>query len=229
MRDRLFSGHDVSEALRAAALALGVPESSLRYVVLDRGTAGERGLKPTPAQVAVLMSDVPPPSPDAVLAARVADPRARILAVVRSLADAAGLDVEVEIEEDDRAVVVHLGGADEAFFFGPGDRGEVLKALEHLLQRSLGPALEERILRLRCRGLEERRNVSLGEDARRLAAEVRADGTARSTEPLNSYERRIVHLALHGEPGVTTYSVGEGAERRVTIAPAPAPADPEPA
>jgi spoIIIJ-associated protein len=45
-------------------------------------------------------------------------------------------------------------------------------------------------------------------------------------EPLNAYERRLVHVALQGEPGITTYSVGEGAGRRVTVAPADADAAP---
>jgi spoIIIJ-associated protein len=38
-------------------------------------------------------------------------------------------------------------------------------------------------------------------------------------EPMNAYERRVVHVALQDEPGVTTYSVGEGSLRRVTVAP----------
>ena len=38
--------------------------------------------------------------------------------------------------------------------------------------------------------------------------------------PLNAYERRVVHMALSGVPGIVTYSVGEGADRRVTVGPA---------
>ncbi len=37
---------------------------------------------------------------------------------------------------------------------------------------------------------------------------------------MNAYERRVVHVALQAEPGVTTYSVGQGSDRRVTVAPA---------
>jgi spoIIIJ-associated protein len=72
-----------------------------------------------------------------------------------------------------------------------------------------------------CEGHRETRDEAIRLKARGLAAAVRADGTARVTDPLNAYERRIVHMALAEEPGVTTYSVGEGAGRRVTIAPEP--------
>ena len=47
--------------------------------------------------------------------------------------------------------------------------------------------------------------------------------------PLNAYERRVVHMALQDVPGITTASSGEGAERRLTIAPAPGPEGDAPA
>jgi len=49
---------------------------------------------------------------------------------------------------------------------------------------------------------------------------VRASGQARTLQRLNAYERRVVHMALQAEPGITTRSDGEGAERRLTVAPA---------
>ena len=52
---------------------------------------------------------------------------------------------------------------------------------------------------------------------------VEADGKPRRTEALNSYERRIVHMVVSEHPSLETYSVGEGADRRVTIAPRRAP------
>ena len=60
---------------------------------------------------------------------------------------------------------------------------------------------------------------ALADEARALAEDVRGDGQPRTTEPLNAYERRVVHIALTDEPGVSTRSVGEGAARRVTVAP----------
>jgi spoIIIJ-associated protein len=80
--------------------------------------------------------------------------------------------------------------------------------------------LQPRALRLTGEGFRERRDQALAEEARRLAEAVRADGQPRAMEPLNAYERRVVHLALQDEPDVTTYSVGEGSARRVTVGPA---------
>jgi len=228
MKDRVFTGEGVPDALAVAAASLGVPEAELRYVVLDPGSVGGRGLQPTKARVAVMLEDtVPPPSPPEPPAPP-ADARAGIRAIVRSVAEAAGVDVWAEISEEEEKVVVHLRGPDHAFFFGREGRGDVLRATEHLLQRMYGAEFLPRPLRAECEGFQERRDAALADDARDLAGAVREDGQPRTTEPLNAYERRVVHVALTDEPGVTTFSVGEGAARRVTVAPAEAasPVDP---
>lgn len=228
MKDRLFSGPDVDEALAIAAASLGLPRAELRYVVLDPGTAGGRGLKPTPARIAVLLREPLRPSAPAPRERESApssppDRLARLRETIRAVADAGGLDVEAELEEGEEAVVVRLRGPDQGFFLGPDGRGEVLRATEHLLQRLHGAALQPRFLRLTCEGFRERRDQALVEEARRLAEAVRADGQPREMAPLNAYERRVVHVALQDERGVTTFSVGEGSSRRVTVAPAHTP------
>ncbi len=228
MKDRVFSGSDVEEAIALAAASLGLPRTELRYVVLDAGTAGGRGLKPTPARIAVFLREpgrTPDPAPEREAAPAGPrdtreDPRARLRETVRVVAEAGALDVEADVEESAEAVVVRLHGADAAFFLEPEGRGDVLRATEHLLLRLHGAALQPRALRLTCEGFRESRDQALAEEARRLAAAVRVDGQPRTMEPLNAYERRVVHVALQGEPGVTTYSVGEGSSRRVTVAPA---------
>lgn len=222
MKDRVFTGPDVPAALAEAATALGLPEAELRYVVLDAGSEGGRGLQATPARVAVLAEktqgprheeepvvSAPPPPTDA---------RAGIRATIRAVAEAAGVDVSAEISEGEERVIVQLVGPDHAFFFGQDGRGEVLRATEHLIQRTYGRDFLPRSLRVECEGFQEKRDKALGDDARQLADAVRGDGTPRTTEPLNAYERRIVHIALSEAPDVTTHSVGEGPARRVTVA-----------
>ncbi len=235
MKDRLFSGTDVEDALTAAAASLGLPRAELRYVVLDAGGAAARGLKPTAASIAVLIQQPasagrdprarseglePPASTPTPADALDVNPGVR--AVVRAVADAAGIGVECELDDSESALLVQLLGEGCGFFHGEDGKGEPLRALEHLLQRMYGDALRPRVLRLRCEGFRERRDLALAEDARRLATEVRADGRPRTLEPMNAYERRIVHVALQEEAGIATHSVGEGASRRVTIAPAAA-------
>jgi spoIIIJ-associated protein len=223
VKDRLFSGPDVDEALSIAAASLGLPRAELRYVVLDPGSAGGRGLQPTPARIAVLLHDPPRGAsssrPAGGASSPATDPRAGIRETLRELAEAGALDVEPEIEETEEAVVVRLRGPDHAFFLGAEGKGEVLRATEHLLQRLYGAAVQPRFLRLTCEGFRERRDQALAAEARRLAEAVRADGRPHEMPPLNAYERRVVHVALQDEPGVTTFSVGEGSSRRVTVAP----------
>jgi spoIIIJ-associated protein len=232
VKDLLFSGTDVEEALASAAASLGLPIAELRYVVLEAGTVAGRGLKPTPARIAVFIQETPGPFPSGGRppgASRTPAPpssrqepevdvRASLRALVRAVAEAGALEIETEIEETKDALILQLRGKDSGFFVGEDGRGEALLALEHLLQRIHGQALYPQSLRVRCEGFRERRDLALAEEARRLAEEVRSDGQPRTLPPLNAYERRIVHLALQEAPDVTTFSVGEGRDRRVTVA-----------
>jgi spoIIIJ-associated protein len=224
VNDRVFCGPDVDEAIAVAAASLGLPKAEMRYVVLEPGTAGGRGLKPTPARIAVLLPEpgrpVAPTRDREPGPATASDPRAGVRETVRAVAVAGGLEVGAEVEESEAAVVVRLHGADEAFFLGEDGRGEVLRAMEHLLLRLYGAALQPRALRLTCEGFRARRDEALAVEAHRLAEAVRTEGQPRTMEPMNAYERRLVHVALQAEPGVTTYSVGQGSDRRVTVAPA---------
>ena len=185
MRDRVFTGGDVSEALAAAAQMLGLPQRELRYVVLDEGSGGGRGLMATPARIAVLLQEAPKRGAELAVQREAeahhseepaADARAGIRSVVRALGEAAGCDLACEIEERESTLIVELRGPGSAMLHGEDADGEPLRALEHLLLRMFGESLHPRGLRVRCEGFRERREVALGERARRLAAEVRSGG-----------------------------------------------------
>lgn len=221
MKDPVFSGTDVEAAVAAAAAALAVPVAALRYVVLDPGRPGGLGVSASVARIAILLEGSAPLAGNIArneTDAEEADVEARIRRVLGAVIEAAGLETTIVFHESDDALRVLLQGGDREFFLA--DDAEVFEALEHLLQRMFNHAVAPRRIRLDCEGYREDRDAALKEQALALATAVRADGRPRVTGPLNAYERRIVHVALSEIEGVTTYSVGEGADRRVTIAPA---------
>ena len=224
MKDPVFSGRDVAEAVQAASRSLGLPAETLRYVVLERGSAGGLGVGGTPALIAVLLEGGAGTGAGARAgreAARPEEPRrprALLTALVRDLGRAGGLELTAELEETEEGLLLRLGGADRDFFLE--EDGEVLRALEHVMHKVAQAENEPRRLIVECEGYRTHRDEALRRRALLLAEQVVADGQARRTEPLNSYERRIVHVTLAEVPGVRTFSVGEGADRRVTVAPA---------
>jgi spoIIIJ-associated protein len=144
-------------------------------------------------------------------------------ALIAALARTTGLDLAAEIEETSQAVRIRIQGPQAAeFLLGPGGPPVVFEALENLLYGHFGRRLAPRKLVVECEGLKAHREDALRAMATELAQAVLADGHPRTTTPLNSYERRLVHVALQEHRGIITYSVGDGASRRVTVAPAEA-------
>lgn len=104
-----------------------------------------------------------------------------------------------------------------------GRRGETLDAMQYLVSLVANKnRKEEGYIRvtLDTEGYRSRREETLKRLARKNAQNVRQTGRAISMEPMNPYERRILHSALQGFSGVTTHSEGEEPNRHVVITPA---------
>jgi len=131
---------------------------------------------------------------------------------VRVAEPAAGAEGEAEVFAD-------LDGRDKDILLARS--GEVLKALEHLAFRvlNLEPAFHEKI-HLDCAGYRALRFEELRMTARVAAERVILSRQSFELNPMSSRERRIVHLALKGMPGVRTESAGTGEERHIVIHPA---------
>jgi spoIIIJ-associated protein len=213
VKDAIFSGPDVPAALQEASRVLGQPVGALRYVVLQEPTAGRLGLTPQPARIAILMDAGRAAGPEPAREA-LPDLPVQIGALGQRLAELTGLEMALGVEEKDGRLEVKVEGAGAGAFMG--DEG-VQPALEHVLRRWAERSGQE--LSLAGAGHRERRDDALRQRALELADAVRVDGQPRRLEGLNSYERRIVHMALQDAPGVETFSVGEGAGRRIVIAP----------
>lgn len=101
-----------------------------------------------------------------------------------------------------------------------GRRGEALDALQYLT--SLAANSKEsgyfRVV-LNIGNYREKRESTLQNLARRMASQCLRTGRSRTLEPMNPYERRIIHTVVQEIDGVTSSSIGEGASRRVVISP----------
>ena len=107
------------------------------------------------------------------------------------------------------------GDGAEALLF---HRGDALRALQTIVntafRRQLG---EERKVLVDCQGFRRDKDAELRQMARFLAEKVKSSGVSQEMGPLNSYERRIVHMAVAEFEGVASESVGDAAVKMVTI------------
>jgi spoIIIJ-associated protein len=211
--DRLFVGPDVAEAVRQASEALGLPVEALRYVVLEREQPGRLGLSARPARIAVLLDSSPRGTVDRAPVAPRTDATRDLL---DALGKALGAELRAELLDEPGPPTLHLSGPGAQALLDA--EGRTLDALEHLLSRMRRNAGAPGGLRLTCEGYRSLRDEWLRGRAEELARAVLGDGEPRETEPLNAYERRQIHMAISAWPGLRTFSVGEGRDRRVTVA-----------
>lgn len=103
-----------------------------------------------------------------------------------------------------------------------GHRGETLDAIQYLTSLHVNRSRKEHgftRITVDTEGYRDRREETLARLASKVASQVRSTGRARTLEPMNPYERRVLHATLQNNPYVTTYSEGEEPNRRVVIAP----------
>lgn len=140
-----------------------------------------------------------------------------LLKTVLCLLDVAA---EVTVSEGDSGLLVDLSGDDLSVLIG--GQGKTLNALQALLNAALNREEEggwQRVV-LDAEGYRERRRESLEEDAQKTAAQAVEEDREISLEPMNAYERRIVHCALADREDVKTDSRGEEPYRFIVISPA---------
>ena len=137
----------------------------------------------------------------------------------------ARLSVEGRTEENETQIIVRLYGRDASRLI---DRnGELLDALQVLANKALTGRKVQKEIELDCAAFKERRVEELAERARATAERVRRDGREQLLPAMSPIERRIVHITLAEDAGVTTESRGDGFYKRVAIIPRPADSQPE--
>jgi len=140
----------------------------------------------------------------------------QIVEFVATVAGAMGLHVSVTGTEAGEGVRVDIEGeGSEAFLF---QRGDALRALQTIVNTAFRRQLGEdgRVL-VDCQGFRRDKDAELRQTAKYLAEKVLQSGAAQEMGPLNSYERRIVHLAVAEIQGVSSESIGDAFVKKVII------------
>ena len=150
----------------------------------------------------------------------VAKPSAEELAYgfVKGVIEKMGLNVEVALNDNDEAIELALSGEDTSKLIGY--RGDVLDSLQYLALLVAGKNNPKgKRMVIDGENYREKRTVTLTKLAKRLAFKAAKSGESISLEPMNPFERRIIHSALADDKYVTTSSEGEEPNRFVTIIP----------
>lgn len=136
---------------------------------------------------------------------------------IEGLLEAMDVDGEATVEIRDRRVYVSVEGEEAAILIG--HHGQTLDAIQELLRSAVQRQVRARVwVTLDVQGYRERRKEALRERAREMAARALDEGEM-ELEPMNAFERKIVHDAVGEIEGVQSFSEGEEPYRRVVIAP----------
>lgn len=133
---------------------------------------------------------------------------------VNEVLDKMDLDLIPELTDDG---IINLVGEDAGVVIGR--YGETLKALEYITNLVCHDDMSTRRVRFDCGGYRARREQTLRRLAESIAREAKRKGSPVSLEPMSSWERRIIHIALRDDRDVETRSVGEEPLRRVLVCP----------
>ena len=198
-----FKGKSVEEAVTAAAIQFGVASDALDYEVVDKGSAGFLGINKKPA----------------IIKARAKETfLGKIEEYLDALFKAMKIEtvVELKYDEDEKTMDINLTGEDMGILIGK--RGQTLDALQYLISLYVNKESEDYIrVKLDTENYRARRKETLEQLAKNIAIKVKRYRKSMSLEPMNTYERRIIHSALQNDKYVTTRSDGEEPNRHIIV------------
>ena len=198
------SAKTVEDAVTKALIQLETTSDKMEYVVVEKGSTGILGIfNSKPAII-----------------------KARKVLTVTDMAEEflkdvfAAMNMEVtmtsSMDEEEKCLNIDLAGADMGVLIGK--RGQTLDSLQYLVSLIINKESEEYLrVKLDTENYRERRKATLESLARNIASKVKRTKRPVSLEPMNPYERRIIHSALQNDKYVVTRSEGDEPYRHVII------------
>ena len=193
----------VDDAITEALIKLGTTSDQIEYEVIEKGSAGFLGIA----------------RKDAVIKVRkkysVEDDTREFL---NKVFQAMKLEVEINIEKDEEAgtINVDLKGDDMGVLIGK--RGQTLDSLQYLTNLAVNRRAENYVkVKIDTEDYRKRRKETLENLAKNIAYKVKRTKRPVSLEPMNPFERRVIHSTLQNDKFVTTHSEGEEPYRHVVV------------
>lgn len=198
-----FSAKTVDEAVTQACIELGTTSDQIEYEVIDKGSSGFLGIG----------------SKDAVIKVRKKfSVEGNVREFLGSVFKAMNMEVEVliNVNEEDHVIDIELKGEDMGILIGK--RGQTLDSLQYLINLAVNKQSEEYYkVKLDTEDYRKRRKETLENLAKNIAYKVKRTKRSVSLEPMNPFERRIIHSALQNDRYVTTHSEGDEPNRYVVV------------
>jgi len=233
------SGKTEEAAIAAALEELGLDRDDVSVEIVERAKTGFLGIGASPAVVrvqyeapdeeletvaeaaaespAAAPAEAQPAAAPAAPAADEPESYARIRAFVSGLLEHMGIQAEIEITaRDNGGVNVNLSGSNMGAVIGR--RGETLDAIQHLTNYAVNRGSDKHMhISVDAESYRAKREESLVRLAEKMAAKAIKYKRSMALEPMNSYERHVIHTALQDYEGVTTSSTGTEPNRRVVV------------
>lgn len=198
-----ISAKNVDDAITQATVQLGITSDQLEYEVLDKGSTGFLGIG----------------SKNAVIKARKKfSIDENVVEFLSSIFDAMKMEVEilVAVNEEEHIIEVELKGDDMGILIGK--RGQTLDSLQYLTNLAINKHSDEYYkVKIDTEDYRKRRKETLENLAKNIAYKVKRTKRPVSLEPMNPFDRRIIHSALQNDRYVTTHSEGDEPYRHVVV------------
>lgn len=198
-----ISAKNVDDAITQATVQLGITSDQLEYEVLDKGSTGFLGIG----------------SKNAVIKARKKfSIDENVVEFLSSIFDAMKMEEEilVAVNEEEHIIEVELKGDDMGILIGK--RGQTLDSLQYLTNLAINKHSDEYYkVKIDTEDYRKRRKETLENLAKNIAYKVKRTKRPVSLEPMNPFERRIIHSALQNDRYVTTHSEGDEPYRHVVV------------
>ncbi|MDE5700274.1 MAG: protein jag [Lachnospiraceae bacterium] len=230
-----FKGKTKNDAITEACRHFSIPSDKLDYEVIDEGKAGFLGMGARPA---IVRARVKEENEEVIEPVKLSETPiiASVAAAVETIADvdveavskkflsdvfaAMGIKAEITTKYNDslKSLEVDISGDEMGVLIGK--RGQTLDSLQYLISLVVNKGTSEYIrVKVDTENYRQRRRDTLENLAKNIAYKVKRTRRPVSLEPMNPYERRIIHSALQNDRYVTTHSEGDEPFRRVVVTP----------